>query len=138
MYNSASDEDPAASPVSPADACQEAPTVYVHDGQACGLQAVRGVVRRCGACPSPLEDAQKRQGDWLGKRSGIALVALEPDCLAREVERVRVLKQNNFKVICYEDGIRLRPIGERCEVLLAGALHMLDSAESDFAESLRL
>lgn len=137
-YNPASDENPGVSLISPADACNAPLTVYVHDRQSARLQAVKNIIHRCGACACPLENAQKLQSDSSSeRRSGIALVGLESGCFARELDRTRALKQNNFKVICYADGIQSRPIGERCEVLLAGALNMLDSEESDFAESLR-
>ncbi|HYO92730.1 MAG TPA: sigma-54 factor interaction domain-containing protein, partial [Pyrinomonadaceae bacterium] len=109
----------------------------MHDVHGARLQAVKAIIERCGARPSPLVDnGQKRRTDSVEKQPGVALVGLESGHPARELERIRVLKQNNFKVICYEDGIQSRSIGQRCEVLLAGALNVLDSAETDFAESL--
>lgn len=121
-----------------ADANADALTVYVCDGQSARLQVVNTIINQCGACPHPLlAHTLKRQGSKTGRCSGIILVALEPGRGARQLDRVRVLRRNNFKVICYENGIRSRPIGERCEVLLAGALNVLDSAEPDFADALR-
>ncbi|HKS28214.1 MAG TPA: sigma 54-interacting transcriptional regulator [Pyrinomonadaceae bacterium] len=128
--------DPGVSFVSTATACSDGLTVYVHDAQSARLQSVKAVIQGCGARPIPLENSQKRRGDHLEKRPGIAIVGLEPGHSTRELERVRSLKQNNFKVICYEDSIGTRPIGERCEVLLAGALNVLDSARPDFSQAL--
>ncbi|HEX8746391.1 MAG TPA: sigma-54 dependent transcriptional regulator [Pyrinomonadaceae bacterium] len=137
MYSPASDKDPGVSFVSSVGPCDDGPTVYVHDDQSTRLQAVNSIIQRCGAHPSPLVgDGQKRRSDRIEKRPGIALVGLEAGHPLRELNRIRSLKQNNFKVICYEDGVQSMSIGERCEVLLAGALNVLDSTEQDFAESL--
>lgn len=137
MYNPASDKDPGVSFVPSVDTCNDGLTVYVHDAQAERLEAVKAVIERCGALPLPLfENLQQRRADRMKKRAGIALVGLETGHPLRELERIRLLKQSNFKVICYEEGIQLRPIGQRCEVLLAGAINLLDSAEPGFTDSL--
>ncbi|HEX8144674.1 MAG TPA: sigma 54-interacting transcriptional regulator [Pyrinomonadaceae bacterium] len=138
MQIPASNGEPGASSNPPADACADAgPKVYVCDAQSARLKAVKEIINRCGAFPNHLEQAQKRQSDRSTRHARIALVGLEQGQAARDLDGIRLLKRNDFKVICYEDGIAARPIGERCEVLLAGALIVLDSAEWDFAEHLR-
>jgi transcriptional regulator with PAS, ATPase and Fis domain len=63
---------------------------------------------------------------------GIGGVIDRPD-----LDIIRSLKGRGAKVICYQDDFSLYPLRLRCEVLLAGALDLLDSSQDGFAPEIR-
>src|SRR5256714_9651322 len=69
---------------------------------------------------------------------GIILVALDerPEACARVGGHIGDLKRRGLPVICYGDGVRLWPLGKRCQLLLAGALEPLDSDRAEFPQEL--
>jgi transcriptional regulator with GAF, ATPase, and Fis domain len=70
--------------------------------------------------------------------SGVATVGLGE--FQRSVnpglEIVRELSKKGLKLVCYEDGTNLWPLGRRCSVLLAGAECLLDSTAEGFSSEL--
>lgn len=50
--------------------------------------------------------------------------------------RVAALRNAGLFVVCYGDGVLRWPLGRRCQLLLAGALDILDSARAEFADEL--
>src|SRR6185295_2880583 len=104
----ASNKEPGVTSVSQTVVSADDWTVYVCDEQSARFHVVNDIVSRCGVCPHHLENTQQQQWDRTGKHSGIALVALERGCAARDLDRIHVLKRNNFQVICYEDGFHSR------------------------------
>jgi len=67
------------------------------------------------------------------------MIALEACVTPDEIglEGIRSLKRKGFRVICYEERAQSWPLSKRCEVLLAGALSLLDSATREFAQHLQ-
>jgi transcriptional regulator with PAS, ATPase and Fis domain len=50
---------------------------------------------------------------------------------------VRALVNSGLFVMCYADHVRTWPLSKRCNVLLAGALTLFDSAEPEFPQELK-
>jgi transcriptional regulator with GAF, ATPase, and Fis domain len=70
----------------------------------------------------------------------LAVVALEacPSPGDREVDMIRGLQQKGFSsVICYADGAPSWPLRVRCQLLVAGASWLLDSATAEFTRELQ-
>jgi transcriptional regulator with PAS, ATPase and Fis domain len=67
------------------------------------------------------------------------VVALEssPASGHSSVEAIRALKQNGFKILAYEDGLRNWSLTARCVPLLAGATQLVDSAKEGFPVELQ-
>jgi transcriptional regulator with PAS, ATPase and Fis domain len=53
------------------------------------------------------------------------------------LEGIRGLKLKGLRIICYEEGVQSWPLSIRCQVLLAGSLWLLDSAQAEFPHELR-
>ncbi|HET6229335.1 MAG TPA: sigma 54-interacting transcriptional regulator [Longimicrobiaceae bacterium] len=67
----------------------------------------------------------------------MAVLALdEPGGSARALVTVRVLREAGSAVLCYGNGVRHWPVGVQCRPVLAGAVHLLDSAQPGFAQEL--
>jgi|ERR1043166_5207749 transcriptional regulator with GAF, ATPase, and Fis domain len=67
-----------------------------------------------------------------------ALVGLpaSPDPDFFRLNEIRSLVDSGLLVMCYADGVRAWPLRSRCDVLLAGAFNLFDSASSNFADEL--
>jgi DNA-binding NtrC family response regulator len=114
-------------------------TVLMWDAQQSRLQFTSRIVSECGARPR-----------WVDALSAMSQVAFSGDCSLAVValgacsspgalclEGIRSLKRKGFKIICYEEGVQSWPLSIRCQVLLAGAAWLLDSAKAEFPEELR-
>jgi transcriptional regulator with PAS, ATPase and Fis domain len=101
------------------------------------LKTVSRVVEECGA---RLYEAGSfaTAGEVQPRAGGIVLVALDegPEAGARLAEQIGALRRAGQLVVCYGDGVRLWPLGRRCQLLLAGALDALDSGQADFPQEL--
>src|ERR1044071_6478065 len=109
----------------------------LRERRAARLETVSRVVEGCGA---RLYDAGSFAAAGEGKQGagGIILVALEESpesgtSLAREMNSLR---SAGHVVGCYGDGVRAWPLGRRCQLLLAGALDVLDSGQAEFPQEL--
>jgi Transcriptional regulator containing PAS, AAA-type ATPase, and DNA-binding domains len=114
-------------------------TLVVWDHQQLRLKLISRVVAESGACSLWIErfsDIERLQCD---SHCCVAVVSLGvcPIENTLGLEIIRRLKNNDFRVIAYEDGSHSWSMDVRCRVLLAGAFCLLDSAEETFAEKLQ-
>jgi transcriptional regulator with GAF, ATPase, and Fis domain len=101
------------------------------------LETVSRVVGECGARLydaggfASLEEGKSHPG-------GIVLVALDgcPEAVTPLAGRIDALRRAGLVVVCYGDGVRAWPLGRRCQLLLAGALDILDSGQAEFPREL--
>jgi transcriptional regulator with PAS, ATPase and Fis domain len=101
------------------------------------LETVSRVVEECGARPYDAGSlAAVEEGRLHAGR--IILVPLDecPEAGTLIVEQIGALRRGGLTVICYGDGVRLWPLGRRCQLLLAGALDVLDSGQQEFPREL--
>ena len=114
-------------------------SVIVSDYQPSRLQRVSRTISDCGAVPRPLTGLLRLQRQPATDNCFLAVVALEsrPTLDQPSVEAVRALKENGFKIVGYEDGLRNWPVIARALPLLAGATQLLDSAEDSFPAELQ-
>ena len=101
------------------------------------LETVSRVVEECGA---RLYDAGNFAAFEEGKSQagGIILIALDecPEAGTPLAGQISVLRRAGLIVVCYGDGVHLWPLGRRCQLLLAGALDILDSGQAEFSQEL--
>jgi len=112
--------------------------VVVCERRAERFQTVSQIVGECGS--QTLQCAGYSALDSLPASPGttFALVGLE-ECPAENspaLNAVRGLTRRGLFVICYADHALKWPIGIRCNVLLAGALILVDSAKPEFSREL--
>jgi transcriptional regulator with GAF, ATPase, and Fis domain len=70
--------------------------------------------------------------------SGVALLGFaESEADGPALSMVRALTSAGHSVMCYGKGTRMWPLAKRCNVLVAGALALFDSATLEFATELR-
>lgn len=114
-----------------------APVGVLCERRAARLETVSRVVGECGA---RLYDAGSfaavEEGDAYA--GGIVLVALNecPGAEAPLAGQIGALRRAGLFVVCYGDGVRSWPLGQRCQLLLAGALDILDSGHAEFSQEL--
>jgi DNA-binding NtrC family response regulator len=113
--------------------------IMVWDPRPSRFQLVSHVISACGARACRVEGFSAiRQVEY---RDGchLAVVALEACPAPGEIalEGIRSLKHKGFRVICYEEDAQSWPLSKHCEVLLAGASVLLDSAKPEFGQELR-
>jgi transcriptional regulator with GAF, ATPase, and Fis domain len=100
-------------------------------------EAVSRAVEECGA---RLYDAGSFAAVEEGglQTGGIILVALDecPEARTPLAGQIGALRRDGLIVVCYGDGVRLWPLGRRCQLLLAGALDLLDSGQTEFPQEL--
>ena len=105
--------------------------------RAARLETVSRVVEKCGA---RLYDAGNFAAVEEGNPSagGIVLVALDecPGAGSPLVGQIGAMRRVGLVVVCYGDGVRSWPLGRRCQLLLAGALDILDSGQAEFPQEL--
>ncbi|HEX7317652.1 MAG TPA: sigma 54-interacting transcriptional regulator [Pyrinomonadaceae bacterium] len=101
------------------------------------LETITRVVEECGA---RLYDAGSLEavGGEEHREGRIVLVALDegPEACAALAGQIGALRGVGLTVVCYGDGVRLWPLGRRCQLLLAGALDILDSGQAEFPQEL--
>lgn len=102
------------------------------------LQLITRVASDHGFTPRVISGISLTQRMEIVSSGRIALVALHDvnDPASETLVGIRLLKQREFHVVCYEEGTGSWPLGLRCRALLAGALRILDSAESEFVTEL--
>ena len=114
-----------------------APVGLLCEHKAARLEMVSRVVEGCGA---RLYNAGSfaAVGDERPREGRIVLVALDEgkDACAALARQVGVLRGLGLTVVCYGDGVGQWPLGRRCQLLLAGALDVLDSGQAEFAQEL--
>lgn len=112
--------------------CGPASVGLLCERRAARLETVSRVVEGCGA---KLYDAGSFATVEEGKlpAGGIILVALDgwTEADTPLAGRIGVLRHAGL-VVCYGDGVRMWPVGRRCQLLLAGALDILDSGQAEF------
>jgi transcriptional regulator with GAF, ATPase, and Fis domain len=105
--------------------------------KAARLETVSRVVEECGAS---LYDAGglATAGGSQPNAGGIILVAMDecPEAGTALAGQIGALRRGGLVVVCYGDGVRLWPLGRRCQLLLAGALDLLDSGQTEFSQEL--
>ena len=105
--------------------------------QAARLETVARVVEECG---TRLYDAGSFAAFEEGKpgAGGVVLVALDecPEACTPLAGQIGALRRLGLVVVCYGDGVRLWPLGRRCQLLLAGAIDILDSGQAEFQQEL--
>ena len=117
--------------------CAPASVGLLCERRAARLEAVSRAVAECGArlydagSFAALEAGQSQAG-------GIVLVALDecPGAGTPLAGQIDALRRAGLVVVCYGDGVRAWPLGRRCQLLLAGALDILDSGRAEFPEEL--
>lgn len=109
----------------------------LYEHQTSRRETVSRVVEECGGW---LYDAgsftalEEREHD----AGGIILVSLDecPSAGTPLAGQIGALRRGGLIVVCYGDGVHLWPLGRRCQLLLAGALDLLDSGQEDFPQEL--
>jgi two-component system nitrogen regulation response regulator GlnG len=117
--------------------CVQASVGLLCERQAARRATVSRVVAECGArlfdagSLAAVEEGQSRAG-------GIILIALDecPEAGAPLAGQIGALRRGGHVVVCYGDGVSLWPLGRRCQLLLAGALDLLDSGQTEFPQGL--
>src|SRR5215204_1354054 len=117
--------------------CAPASVRLLCEQRAARLETVSRVVVECGA---RLYDAGNFAAVEAGKphAAGIVLVALD-ECHGAGTllsGEIGALRRSGLVVVCYGDGVRSWPLGRRCQLLLAGALDILDSGRAEFPQEL--
>jgi transcriptional regulator with PAS, ATPase and Fis domain len=117
--------------------CGSTCVALVCERQPSRLQTVCRVVAECGARLSSAENFPEIE-ESKTPASRIILVALDecPEAGTPVLSHIRAIKQQGLTVICYGDGVRFWPLGKRCQLLLAGALDLLDSDRTEFPQEL--
>lgn len=117
--------------------CAPASVGLLCERRAARLETVSRVVEECGARPY---DAGSFAAVEEGKpqANGIVLVALDecPGAGTPLAGQIGALRRAGLGVVCYGDGVRSWPLGRRCQLLLAGALDILDSGCAEFPQEL--
>lgn len=117
--------------------CAPASVGLLCERRAARLETVSRVVGECGA---RLYDAGSFAAVEEGKThaGGIVLVALDecPEPGTPLAGQIGALRGAGLFVVCYGDGVRSWPLGRRCQLLLAGALDILDSSRAEFPQEL--
>jgi transcriptional regulator with PAS, ATPase and Fis domain len=110
----------------------------MYDPRPVRLQMVSRTVLECGSRPREIElGAIISQSEFSGG-CNLVVVALDsypPGNL--DLENLRSLQRQGLQVICYGEGVQSWPLGIRCQVLLAGASWLLDSANAEFTQELQ-
>jgi transcriptional regulator with GAF, ATPase, and Fis domain len=112
--------------------------VLIREDQSSRVQLIKRIVTEIGTCPLPVADST-----FINKLPSlqcfVALVGLG-DCPAANspaLDEVQALANSGLIVMCYADHVRTWPLRRRCNVLLAGALTLFDSAAPEFSEELK-
>lgn len=117
--------------------CAPASVGLLFERRAARLETVSRVVEGCGA---RLQDAGSfAASEECKPRAGqIVLVALDewPGADAALAGQIDALRRGGLAVVCYGDGLGLWPLGRRCQFLLAGAIDLLDSGQTEFPQEL--
>jgi transcriptional regulator with PAS, ATPase and Fis domain len=113
--------------------------VLICEGRDSRFQVINRIVVECGS--QSLQSADYSAVDDMpgSSRFSFAIVGLE-ECPAADspaLNAVRAFAGKGLIVICYADHALTWPLGKRCNVLLTGALTLIDSARPQFSQELR-
>ncbi len=103
------------------------------------LHLIKHTITECSAEVHLGIELLSLQRDVVRLDSGVALVAINQDDSEDKayLEAIRLLSENNLKVIAYGDGSDSWHLGKKCQALLAGATRLLDSSRPDFPSLLK-
>ena len=100
---------------------------------------VSGIIRQAGGTARAVESVSALDNDVLASCHDVALVAVAgastPDHPVWGI--IAHCKSAGLKVIAYEHGVEQWSLGSKCQSLVAGALHLLDSASERFPAELK-
>jgi hypothetical protein len=106
------------------------PIVLLWDHRGPRRQRLCHLISDCKARPYVLDEFRGPSTPDCPPGCRLALVAVgsppAPGCLVLHV--LQQLKRQRVTILCYEDGVQAWPLGVRCQVLLAGAARVFDSA----------
>jgi transcriptional regulator with GAF, ATPase, and Fis domain len=124
-------------------ACDAAPPlekslVLTSDRNSSRLNKINLLIEQCGGQSLAVTDPA-RATDGALANCGIAVIAMGAAGPSASEFRANVLKlkQSNFKVLAYEEGAQSLPLGLRCQALLCGCAHLLDSSLPNFDDELQ-
>jgi transcriptional regulator with PAS, ATPase and Fis domain len=119
-------------------AVSPASLVITSDRNGVRLSKINQLVEKCGGRPYPVFDVD-RAGDESLAEFSIAVIAMGRSGPNENQFKAALLKlkKRNFKVLCYEDGTQSLPLSLRCQVLLWGSTHLLDSSHPNFEAELQ-
>src|SRR5262249_41726052 len=123
----------------PQDAAAPPWTVLLRDPRPARLQYVSSIIAACGARLRYNEEVfalPQGEGSCTWALAVVAL-ATSPAPGDLDVEALRHLKRQGFRILCYADGALSWPLSLRCQLFLAGAAWILDSTKAEFAQELR-
>ena len=113
--------------------------VVVCDSQPGRLERVSRLIAEYGFRPVPVERIgflRERQFPPLPTIT-IIVIGIGGAIDHQDLDVIRSLNEGGARVICYQDDFPLYPLRLRCEVLLAGALDLLDSSQGGFASEIQ-
>lgn len=139
MFRAGPKRDHHVSPVNPPEPEPGGWRVLVVDANGARRELVGRVVSACGATAVQLEghDAAPSEASPRFRLALVALNAGSPRQMGDGLGAGRTLKCAGFKVVAYGDDFGSWPIGQKCQALLAGCTHLLDSGAASFEEELR-
>ena len=114
-------------------------TILLWDPRPARLHVVSRLIAACGAHLRCNEEVSAIAQVECSRDCALAVVALGacPSPSDPSMEAIRCLQQKGFKVIGYADGAPSWPLRVRCQLLVAGAGWLLDSASTEFAHTLQ-
>jgi transcriptional regulator with PAS, ATPase and Fis domain len=114
-------------------------TVLLCDYRPERSQVISSIISECGACARWIKEVSAIPQCVSACDCNLAIIALGayPSLSDLDLENIRSLKRQGFRVICHEEGLHFWPLGIRCQILLAGSSWLLDSAKEDFSQELR-
>jgi transcriptional regulator with GAF, ATPase, and Fis domain len=114
-------------------------TVPIWEPRQSRLPLISRIISECGARPRYIDNVAAMSQVELSHRSTLAVVALGACPSPGDVtfEAIASLRRKGFRIICHEHGTQSWSLGQRCQILLAGASWLLDSAKASFAQELR-
>src|SRR5262245_27290497 len=114
-------------------------TVRIWEPRPSRLPLISRIISECGARAHYIENVSAISQVELSHRSTLAVVALGACPSPGDVTFVAIasVRRKGFRIICHEDGTQSWSLGQRCQILLAGASWLLDSAKASFAQELR-
>jgi transcriptional regulator with PAS, ATPase and Fis domain len=110
----------------------------MYDPRPVRLQMASRIILECGSRPREIEPGAIIPQSEFSCGCNLAVVALDsypPGNL--DLENLRSLQRQGFRLICYGEGVQSWPLGIRCQVFLAGASWLLDSAKVEFSQELQ-
>jgi len=118
---------------------ERASRVFICEGRDSRFQVINRIVAECDSQSLQSADYSALNDLPASSRFGFAIIGLEecPAANSPALNAVRAFSRKGHIVICYADHARTWPLGERCNVLLAGALTLIDSARPEFSRELQ-